>query len=279
MKRKSIPILKNSVLAASAGFIMSACAPTVHPEIRAAEEGLLAVSSRPGAQSYAAREIREAEVALERSKAHWEREKDEEEALHLTYLVARRTDIARLKLSEESRERTTDALREKRKDVARDASEREATSSAIRAEIYRQEAVASRREAASLEKMLRLLKGTSTNQGLQLTVGDVLFENNRAELRPGAQRRLEPLADFLRENQGQIATIEGHTDDRGSDVWNLKLSQQRADAVKDLIASLGVSPSRLKARGLGESHPIATNKTEAGRTENRRVEIFIRDGS
>ena len=69
--------------------------------------------------------------------------------------------------------------------------------------------------------------------------------------------------------------VEGHTDSRGSDAYNLTLSQKRAESVRNYLISRGVSPDRMEPRGFGESQPIADNRTEQGRSQNRRVEFII----
>jgi outer membrane protein OmpA-like peptidoglycan-associated protein len=83
------------------------------------------------------------------------------------------------------------------------------------------------------------------------------------------------LATGLGKTVVATAKIDGHTDSVGSEEYNLALSDRRAKAVFDYLTSRGVDPSRLKSQGFGESNPIAPNDTEAGRAQNRRVEITI----
>ena len=108
-----------------------------------------------------------------------------------------------------------------------------------------------------------------------VTLGDVLFETNRADVKPGAQASLRKLADFLQQNPSRSVLIEGHTDSVGSDAYNDKLSRERAQAVANYLVSRGISGQRLIITGAGERYPIASNDTEAGRAENRRVEMTI----
>jgi len=105
--------------------------------------------------------------------------------------------------------------------------------------------------------------------------GDLAFDKNSAAIRPGLFTEVERLANVLNRYPKTVAQVGGHTDSQGSEAVNLTLSQQRADAVKNLMAQLGVSPERIEAAAFGESKPIASNDTEAGRMTNRRVEIRI----
>lgn len=103
----------------------------------------------------------------------------------------------------------------------------------------------------------------------------VHFETNKAVIRPNSFALLDTVAQVLMDYPNIRVEVQGHTDDRGSDRRNLKLSQQRADAVREYLMGRGVEPFRMTARGYGESRPIASNRTTDGRAANRRVE-FVR---
>ncbi|WP_431023289.1 OmpA family protein [Halomonas sp. H5] len=107
---------------------------------------------------------------------------------------------------------------------------------------------------------------------------EVNFAFDSAELTPAARTTLDDVARRLTENersQDIRVHIAGHTDSRGSDQYNLGLSQRRADSVRDYLISRGVAGNRLVARGFGEERPVASNETDAGRAENRRVELDV----
>ena len=89
-------------------------------------------------------------------------------------------------------------------------------------------------------------------------------------------KELDKQAKFLKENPNVNITIVGHTDSRGSDEYNLKLSEGRAVSVMRALIDRGIAPERLKAEGRGETQPVASNETEEGRAENRRIEIEVR---
>jgi outer membrane protein OmpA-like peptidoglycan-associated protein len=105
--------------------------------------------------------------------------------------------------------------------------------------------------------------------------GDLTFDTNSATVRPGLYSEIDRIANVLYQYQQTVVRIEGHTDNRGSEEYNLNLSQRRADAVKNLLSQRGLAANRVETMAFGESRPIATNDTEAGRQMNRRVEIKI----
>jgi outer membrane protein OmpA-like peptidoglycan-associated protein len=132
-------------------------------------------------------------------------------------------------------------------------------------------------ELASTREQLAELQAKQTSRGTVVTLGSVLFATGRAELLPGALASVDRLARYLAENTGKTALIEGHTDSTGSDTTNLRLSQDRADAVRIALVSRGIDPQRITATGPGSSQPIAPNNTAEGRQQNRRVEIVIQN--
>ncbi|HXG17764.1 MAG TPA: OmpA family protein [Methylomirabilota bacterium] len=112
-----------------------------------------------------------------------------------------------------------------------------------------------------------------------MTLESTFFDYNSSALKPGAMNKLSPLITFLREHPERNVTIEGYTDSLGSESYNLDLSQRRAETVRDFLIKNGVSPAQVTARGYGENFPVASNNTEAGRQQNRRVEIIVSHGS
>ena len=107
---------------------------------------------------------------------------------------------------------------------------------------------------------------------------DVLFRSGRADLKAASFPLLNTVAQVLADHPGMRIEVQGHTDNRGSDDHNLQLSEQRAQAVRDYLVRQGVAADRLGARGFGETRPIESNQTAAGRATNRRVELIRTDG-
>ena len=104
---------------------------------------------------------------------------------------------------------------------------------------------------------------------------DVKFDFDKATVRPESYGEIRSLADFMQQYPQTTTVVEGHTDAVGSDQYNQRLSERRAQAVRDVLVQQGVDASRVESVGYGESQPIADNSTEAGRQLNRRVEAEV----
>ncbi|UIJ71889.1 OmpA family protein [Aurantimonas sp. HBX-1] len=104
---------------------------------------------------------------------------------------------------------------------------------------------------------------------------NITFPTDQASILPGFYPTLTSVALVLKEFDRSIVDVYGHTDSQGSDAYNFQLSQQRASSVSQYLASQGVNPRRLNTQGFGETQPVASNATESGRAQNRRVEIAI----
>lgn len=130
-------------------------------------------------------------------------------------------------------------------------------------------------ETARVQAELDSLKATPTPRGMVLTLGDVLFDTGRAELKSGAGRKLDQLAQFLVEHPDRRVQIDGFTDSVGTDSYNEELSQRRANTVREALISRGIESSRIGTEGYGKSYPVANNNDSGGRQLNRRVEVVI----
>jgi outer membrane protein OmpA-like peptidoglycan-associated protein len=119
---------------------------------------------------------------------------------------------------------------------------------------------------------------TVSREGNLLAVtfkGDVTFDTNSTEIKPGLMSEINRIADVLKQYPNTLVRVDGHTDSQGSNEYNMDLSRRRANAVKTLLFQRGIAESRIDSVGFGETLPVATNNTEAGRQKNRRVEIRI----
>jgi len=134
-------------------------------------------------------------------------------------------------------------------------------------------------EARQLRMQQELSKIASTRQesrGLVVTLpSGIFFDSGKSTLKPGAKKTLDRIAQQLKTDSSIKVFVEGHTDSTGSAQKNLTLSEKRADAVRDYLAGRGVAEGQISAAGKGEAEPVATNKTVAGRQQNRRVELVI----
>jgi outer membrane protein OmpA-like peptidoglycan-associated protein len=129
--------------------------------------------------------------------------------------------------------------------------------------------------AAALAQELADLQARQTDRGMLVTLGDVLFEFGRAEIKPAAQTSIAKLAHYLNQHPDRRVLIEGFTDSVGSDSANLTLSQRRSQAVAEALRAQGVDPTRVATRGYGEAYPVASNSSTSDRAMNRRVEVYI----
>lgn len=120
-----------------------------------------------------------------------------------------------------------------------------------------------------------ILQTTETDRGLQINLSDVLFDTGRYTLKPDTKISLAKVSVIIASHSDLKLQVEGYTDSVGSDDYNQKLSENRADAVKAFLIAQGVSPENITSYGYGKSHPIADNSTAAGRKQNRRVELIV----
>lgn len=142
-----------------------------------------------------------------------------------------------------------------------------------KAELAEREAEA--RNLRMQQELARLAATKSEQRGLVVTLPGIFFDTGKATLKAGAKNTLAKIADQLKGDGDVRISIEGHTDSVGSDEKNMTLSEKRANAVRDYLVNTGLPADRVSASGKGEADPVASNKTAAGRLQNRRVELVI----
>jgi len=164
------------------------------------------------------------------------------------------------------------------------AQQQSAQAEADRARLAAQQADRERQQAEAEKTQLRerlrqqlnlILETRETARGLIVNISDVLFDFNKYTLKPGAREKMAKVSGILLAYPGLKIQVEGHTDSIGSDEYNQRLSEQRADAVRDYLAAQGVPSGSVTAVGLGKAQPVASNDTAAGRQQNRRVELVV----
>jgi outer membrane protein OmpA-like peptidoglycan-associated protein len=132
------------------------------------------------------------------------------------------------------------------------------------------------RQAAEMERDLEGARIERIGEGIKITfAGGILFDVDRADVRPEAQTELAKLAGILNKYEDTNVLVEGHTDATGPEDYNMNLSVRRASSVATFLSVQQVQRARLSAVGYGEVQPIASNETAAGRQQNRRVEVAI----
>ena len=147
----------------------------------------------------------------------------------------------------------------------------------LQAEAERQKAQEEqeRLRAQLLQQLNTILETRDSVRGLIVNMSDVLFASGSHKLRPGAQLKLAKISGILLAYPGLRMEVEGHTDDIGSDPYNQRLSERRANEVRGFLVGQKVPGDAITAAGLGEAQPVADNKTAAGRQQNRRVELIV----
>lgn len=158
-----------------------------------------------------------------------------------------------------------------------DASQQQAAASQQQAEMSQQQTRDAEMRNDQLEAQLKELNAKKTDRGLVITLGDILFDTNKAELKSGAARSLKKIAGFMAQYPQRTAKIEGFTDNTGSADYNQDLSDRRANAVRTSLVDMGINSERITTQGFGKGSPIASNNTASGRQMNRRVEIIVSD--
>jgi outer membrane protein OmpA-like peptidoglycan-associated protein len=160
-----------------------------------------------------------------------------------------------------------------------DASQQQADAALRQNDAMQKMADATQARNAQLEDQLRDLNAKRTERGLVVTIGDVLFDTNQAELKSASARSVEKLDDFLKQYPQRTARVEGFTDSTGSTGLNQELSDRRAASVRAAIVALGVDRDRIAVRGYGADFPVASNASLDGRQLNRRVEVILSNDS
>ena len=151
----------------------------------------------------------------------------------------------------------------------------QAKEQAAREEAARAESATQALRAQLLKQLNAVLQTTDTPRGLVVNMADVLFETGKYNLSTEAQLKLAKLTGIIQAHPGLNLGIEGYTDTTGSADFNQKLSEQRADTVRQFLMSQGLSGDAITSKGFGPASPIADNSTAAGRKLNRRVEIIV----
>ena len=129
------------------------------------------------------------------------------------------------------------------------------------------------------QQLNQVLATRESARGLIVNMSDVLFDFNQYTLKPGAREKLAKVSGILLSYPNLQMQIEGYTDNIGSDEYNQKLSEERADSVRDYLVSQGVAQVNISAAGYGKADPVADNSTSSGRAENRRVQLVVSGNS
>lgn len=285
--------------------ILAACAstPETNPMLDDAMAGYKHATADAQVVRSAPVDLQKAQTALQQAEAALRAGEETTTVEHFAYLAKRRTaaaiesakisaadeavsaaSVQRERILMEIRAREADSQRKQAQmslaeaDAARvqaEAARNQAEQQLAQAQAQRAAALASDERAKRLATQLEEMKAKQTERGIVLTLGDVLFDSGRADMKVGALKTMEQLAAFLRENPERSVVIEGHTDSVGSVEFNQALSERRALTVKNALIERNIAANRVTARGFGAAKPLVSNDSATGRQQNRRVEIVL----
>jgi outer membrane protein OmpA-like peptidoglycan-associated protein len=226
-----------------------------------------------------------AQQAQQQAELNAQQEQQQREAAELSAKQEREA-AERAKAEALETQRQADAARQQA-EAARQAALDQQQALAAQAEAARQQAQTAEQRAMAAEQdkekarqqllvqLNEVLQTRDTARGLIVNMSDVLFDVDKATLKPGARVRLAKVAGILQTYPELKLQLEGYTDSTGSLEHNQTLSERRAMAVRDFLISQGVSSASITAQGFGPSNPVATNNTREGRQMNRRVDLVV----
>ena len=291
---------RDLLVLAAVGAVLAGCAstPRQSPELTRAHEAVETLSSRPRAMEAAEPDLKAARAELNRADAALHNGKPMDEVDHLAYLSLRHAQAGEARVDAASAQAEVAQANEQRQQLMLDAQKRKATTAQEQAQSAQQQAQdaqqqmqaaqsdaeQARGQAQAAQQQLKQMQteelgAKKTDQGMVVTLSNVLFSTGKATLQPGANMQLERLADYLKSHPKERVLIEGNTDSTGSAATNQELSGARAQAVAQALQLRGVEPSQFRTIGLGEAYPVAGNDNSAGRQQNRRVDIVFSNAS
>jgi outer membrane protein OmpA-like peptidoglycan-associated protein len=268
--------VRTASLVSIIGVTVVGCAGS-YPSVEQARNTVEQLRADPTISSNAAVALQRTEEAFSRLTAAADDGAGRKELDHLAYLVERRAETTVLRAATVQNWQALEALDERRNNALLRAESLEAEVAKQRELAAILEAQEARKQVASLQQELNDVAAKTTDRGLVVTLGDLLFDVDGANLKPGGLAEVRRVAEALADRPARRVEIEGHTDSTGSENYNIQLSDDRAAAVKQALIEAGVMAEQITARGYGESYPVATNETQSGRQQNRRVELIIHE--
>jgi len=296
-------LLKSAMFAGAVLLAGCSTVPTTTATLDEARADYVAASNNPQVANYAPLEFRQASEALDRANQAAAKRESLDTIDRLAYVAKQRVataqEVAKAKSAEaeiadagrqrdrvQLEARTAEAERARRDAAAANAqaaaAQQQAQDAQQQAQDAQAQAAAAQQQnaqlaerAARLEAILVELHAQKTERGMVVTIGDVLFATDRAELNANGMATVRKLAEVMMQNPDRTVLVEGFTDSTGSSAHNQQLSERRAQAVAQALTSLGVPRERVAMRGYGEAYPVASNDTASNRQLNRRVEIVL----
>jgi len=271
--------------------ILAGCAAPKNSSLTEAHSSYDSARSNPQVTNLAALELKQAGDSLNKADDALSKRESTDTVNQLAYIAKQQVAIAQETAKRKTAELAVTNASAKRDQVRLEA--RTAEADAAKQQVAIMQGTADQQTAAlaaaganaerdqaliaQQEMQLKELNAKKTERGLVITLGDVLFSTNKAQLKSGGMRNVQKLADFLKQYPQRKVLVEGFTDSTGSDSLNQELSERRANAVRTVLVDMGISSDRINTRGYGKAFPIADNDTAASRQLNRRVEIILSD--
>ena len=271
--------------------VLAACSTAPTQQLIEARSSYASALNDPQVAKFAASELRQAGAQLNEAELSANKGESEAQIDHLAYVAKQRVTIAQETARQKSAELSSANAAAEREKMRLEARTTQADAAVLAAASSKLDAEASQRQSESLQRQtdaanahsrqleaqLKELDAKKTERGIVITLGDVLFDTNKSELKSGGMRNVQKLADVLKEYPERNVLVEGFTDSMGSTEYNQDLSDRRARAVRTALQDTGVAGERISNRGYGKTFPVANNATAEGRQLNRRVEIIVSD--
>ena len=278
-----------TVLAVSIMLAACSSAPTTTSLLDQTRGDFSAAQSNPSVATNAPVEFKAAAEALDRANAAADKKESVDAIDKLAYLAKQKIAVAQEVAKRKQAESDVANAGRQRDEIRLQQRTQEADKAKMSAEQAKADADAARRQAeaatasvreeqsksAALQQQLADLQAKQTDRGLVITLSDVLFNTDKAELSAEGMRTAQKMADVLLQEPQSAVLIEGFTDSTGSSAHNLQLSQRRAESVRNALIGLGVKADKVSTRGYGEAFPVASNTDAGSRQLNRRVEIVL----
>ena len=272
-------------------LFMAACSstPTTTSMLDRARGDYMAAQNNPSVAASAPLEFKDATDALNRANDAAAKNDSLEHIDQLAYIATQKIATAQQVARQKAEEARIADAGHQRDEARLEQRTQEADQAKAAADQARMQAVQAQNSAATaqaatadaqarataLAAELADLQAKQTERGMVITLSDVLFNTDRAELSADGMSTARKLADVLTQNPERTVLIEGFTDSTGSAAHNLDLSQRRAESVRNALVGMGVSRERIATKGYGEAYPVAANDTSGDRQLNRRVEIVL----
>ena len=279
--------MKGLIIVVAAALVVGACASTQKPGTLTQAEGLYAALDSTGAERRVEGDMIRAKATIDTAQTAVAQAQGQEYVNGISAVALRTVQIAQQNDQRVQAQRAADSLHEARlqKQLAlahaqQQSLEAQNAAANARADSLRTAADAANAQLGKAMSQLQSLVTEITNlketsRGLVVSLSDVLFDVGKATLKPGAEQNVRKISAVLQQYPNHQISVEGYTDAQGGDAFNKKLSEDRANSVKQSLIAGGVDRSLITSKGFGKASPVASNDTPEGRQANRRVEIVV----